>query len=47
LGLLSLDFLRVPEAEKIALALASDFHTADIGVYRFLCEIAASEQPSR
>ena len=38
--------LRVPEAEKIARDLANEFHTADIGVYRFLCEIAASEQPS-
>jgi hypothetical protein len=42
-----LETLRVPEAEKIARDLANDFHAADIGVYRFLCEIAASEQPSR
>jgi len=39
--------LRVPDAEKIAVALANDFHTADIGVYRFPCEIAASDQSSR
>ena len=44
---LLVETLRVSEAERIALALANDFHTADIGVYRFLCEIAASEHPSR
>jgi hypothetical protein len=44
---LLLETLRVLEAEKIALALPNDFHAADIGVYRFLCEIAASEQSSR
>ena len=43
---LLVETLRVPQAEKIALALANDFHAAHIGVYRFLCEIAASEQPS-
>jgi hypothetical protein len=43
---LLLETLRVPEAEKIAVALANNFQAADIGVYRFLCQIAASEQPS-
>jgi len=44
---LLLETLRVPEAEKIAVALANSFQAADIGVYRFLCQIAASEQPSQ
>jgi hypothetical protein len=44
---LMLETLRVPEAERIAVALANKFQAADIGVYRFLCQIAASEQPSR
>jgi len=35
--------LRVAEAEKIALALAEDFRAANIGVYRFLCGIGASQ----
>ena len=43
---LLLETLRLPEAEKIALALADDFRGANIGIYRFLCDIAASEQPS-
>jgi len=34
--------LRVAEAEKIALALAKDFHAANIGVHRFLCQIGVS-----
>jgi hypothetical protein len=29
----------VPEAEKIAAAFADNFKRADVGVYRFLCEI--------
>jgi hypothetical protein len=41
-----METLRLPEAEKIALALADDFRGANIGIYRFLCDIAASEQPS-
>jgi hypothetical protein len=44
---LLVETLRVPEAEKIALALANDFRRADIDIYRLLCEITASEQPSR
>jgi hypothetical protein len=35
--------LRVAEAEKIALALAKDFHAANIGVYRLLCQIGLSQ----
>ena len=44
---LLVETLRVPEAEKIALALANNFQATDIGVYRLLCEIAAGEQSSR
>jgi hypothetical protein len=43
---LLLETLRLPEAEKIALALADDFRGANIGIYRFLCDISISEQPS-
>jgi hypothetical protein len=36
---LLVETLRVPDAERIAAALASDFHRTTIGVYRLLCEI--------
>jgi hypothetical protein len=39
---LVLETLRVPDAERIAEALASRFAAADIGVYRLLCEIRSS-----
>jgi hypothetical protein len=44
---LLVETLRVPEAEKVAQAFANDFRGANIGVYRFLCDIAASEPSSR
>jgi hypothetical protein len=31
----------VPEAEKVAAALANEFPRTEIGVYRLLCEIRA------
>jgi hypothetical protein len=37
---LLVETLRIAEAEKIALALANNFHGANIGVYRFLCQIS-------
>jgi hypothetical protein len=43
---LLVETLRLPEAEKIAVALANEFPGAEIGVYQLLCEImpaAASE----
>jgi hypothetical protein len=43
---LLVETLRVVEAERIALALANDFHAANIGVYRFLCQIGANHPPS-
>jgi hypothetical protein len=42
---LLVETLRVPEAEKIAVALANEFPGAEIGVYRLLCEIAANGRP--
>jgi hypothetical protein len=39
---LLVETLRVPEAEKIAAALANEFPRTKIGVYRLLCEIAAN-----
>jgi hypothetical protein len=36
---LLVETLRVPDAEKIAAALAGEFQRAEIGVYRLLCEI--------
>ena len=39
---LLVETLRVPEAEKIAAALASEFPSAEIGIYRLLCEITAN-----
>jgi hypothetical protein len=39
---LLVETLRIPEAEKIAAALANEFPRADIGVYRLLCEIKAN-----
>jgi hypothetical protein len=36
---LLVETLRVPDAEKIAAALAGEFPRAEIGVYRLLCEI--------
>jgi hypothetical protein len=43
-GLL-VETLRVPEAEKIAVALANEFPRTEIGVYRLLCEITANGLP--
>jgi hypothetical protein len=37
--------LRVPEAEKIAVTLANEFPSTEIGVYRLLCEITANGRP--
>ena len=42
---LLVETLRVPEAEKIAAGLANEFPSAEIGVYRLLCEIAAKGLP--
>jgi hypothetical protein len=42
---LLVETLRVPDAEKIAAALAHEFHRTEIGVYQLLCEITA-ERPS-
>ena len=42
---LLVETLRVSDAEKIARALANDFYGANIGVYRFLCEIAPRSSP--
>ena len=42
---LLMETLRVPEAEKIAVALANEFPSAEIGVYRLLCEITANGGP--
>jgi hypothetical protein len=36
---LLVETLRVPEAEKIAAALANEFPSTEVGVYRLLCEI--------
>ncbi len=35
--------LRIPEAEKIAVTLASEFRGAEVGVYRVLCETMADD----
>ena len=40
---LLLETLRVPEAERIAAALATEFPRTEIGVYRLLCEIRADD----
>jgi len=42
---LLVETLRVPEAEKIAAALADEFPSAEVGVYRLLCEITADGRP--
>lgn len=42
---LLVETLRVPEAEKIAAGLANEFPSAEIGVYRLLCEISANGRP--
>jgi hypothetical protein len=42
---LLVETLRVPEAETIAAALASEFPGTEIGVYRLLCEITANFHP--
>jgi hypothetical protein len=42
---LLVETLRVPEAEKIAVALATEFPGTEIGVYRLLCEITANGCP--
>jgi hypothetical protein len=42
---LLVETLRVPEAEKIAATLATQFPKAEIGVYRLLCEIMANGHP--
>jgi hypothetical protein len=39
---LLVEALRVPEAERIAAALANEFPAADVGVYRLLCEITGN-----
>ena len=39
---LLVETLRVPEAEKIAVALANEFPSTEIGVYQLLCEITAN-----
>jgi hypothetical protein len=39
---LLVETLRVPDAERIAAALGSEFPGAEIGVYRLLCEITAN-----
>jgi hypothetical protein len=38
---LLVETLRVPDAERVASALSSQFAAATIGVYRLLCEIKA------
>jgi hypothetical protein len=38
---LVVETLRLPDAEKIAVALAAAFPDAAIGVYRLLCDIRA------
>jgi hypothetical protein len=42
---LLVETLRVPDAEKIAAALANEFPRAETGVYRLLCEINANGLP--
>jgi hypothetical protein len=42
---LLVETLRMPEAEEIALALAKEFPSTEIGVYRLLCEITANGRP--
>ena len=42
---LLVETLRVPEAEKIAVALANEFPSTEIGVYQLLCEITANCRP--
>jgi hypothetical protein len=42
---LLIETLRVPEAEKIAAALAVEFPKTEVGVYRLLCEIRANSMP--
>jgi hypothetical protein len=42
---LLVETLRVPEAERIAVALANEFPRTEIGVYRLLCEINANDLP--
>ena len=42
---LLVETLRVPEAETIAAGLANEFPSAEIGVYRLLCEITANGRP--
>lgn len=40
---LLIETLRVHDAEAIAAALARDFRNAEVGVYRLLCDITASD----
>jgi hypothetical protein len=42
---LLVETLRVPEAERIAAALATEFPRTEVGVYRLLCEIRADSMP--
>ena len=42
---LLVETLRTPEAEEIAVALAKEFPSAEIEVYRLLCEITATGRP--
>ena len=42
---LLVETLRIPEAEQIAAALATEFPGTEIGVYRLLCEITANGGP--
>ena len=41
---LLVETLRVPDAEKIAAALAKEFQEADVRIYRLLCEINAPSE---
>jgi hypothetical protein len=40
---LLVEALRVPDAERIAAALANDFQRTAIGVYRLLCQTTSAE----
>jgi hypothetical protein len=42
---LLVETLRVPDAERIAVALANEFQRTEIAVYRLLCEITANCLP--
>ena len=42
---LVVETLRIPDAERIAATLATEFPQAEVGVYRLLCEIKADAGP--